>query len=92
MVGLTECIVDVDGRPKKGGSNGKKNAWKKASKFSTRHPRTFRGMHSKQVPGTDLSPVYFRFYYLTGPSLVMRREMRKATMVVMTRVHGKAPR
>ena len=89
---VTECIVDVDGGPKKGGSNCKKNAGKKASKFSTRNPRTFWGGQSKQVPGTDLCPVYFWFYYLIGPSLVMRKEMRKATMVVRTRVHGKAPR
>ena len=61
---VTKCIVDVDRGPKKGGSNGKKNAWKKATTFSTRNPRTLWGRQSEQVPGTDSCLVYFRFYVL----------------------------
>ena len=56
-----------------------KNLWEEA---------TQRGTWNKLLAW----PAYFGFSNLIGPSLVMRREMKKATMVVSTRVHGKAPR
>ena len=52
-VTITECIEDVDSRPKQDVSNGKNNAGKIAATSSTRHPTTFWGRQPKEVPDTD---------------------------------------
>ena len=89
---ITVCVVDINGGPKKDGSNCKKNAGKESPAYTTRHPRTFWGRQPEKVSGTDSCPDCVEFDYLMGPSLVMKREMTKATIVVRSKVLGKVHR
>ena len=91
---ITVCVVDINGGPKKDGSNCKKNAGKEASTRTARNRGAFWGRQTKQVPGTAETHVLYLlgFANLIGPSLVIRRDMRKVAMVARSKVLGKVLR
>ena len=91
---ITVCVVDINGGPKKNGSDSKKNAGKEASTCTARNRGAFWGRQAKQVSGTTETHVlhFLGYFYLIGPSLVIKRAMRKVAMVARSKVLGKVLR